>query len=205
MNRSVTLRPPVLAGLAVLAALLAVALTGCGGHTANGSETGSAASTTPSFASASTDDIKLADGWVSAPAQTGDMPGMDMSSGSMSGMDMSGSGTEASAYATLSDTGASGDALVSVSTPVASKATLHSTKTSADGSAGTMVDVADIAVPAGGHVTLAPGGYHVMLEGLKSDLKVGTKVTMTWTFRSGASVTTSFPVIDPADRPQDDQ
>jgi copper(I)-binding protein len=41
-----------------------------------------------------------------------------------------------------------------------------------------------------------------MLTDLKSDLKAGSTITMTWTFRSGATVTTTFPVIDPADRPE---
>jgi copper(I)-binding protein len=208
--------------------MLTLALTGCGSRS-----TTSAGATAPAFASTSTHDIKLSDGWVSAAGDMGDMPGMtmspgsmaggsmaegsmaggsmsggSMSGGSMSGGSMSGtdmSGNEATAYATLTDTGTSPDALVSVSTPDATKVTLHNTVTSANGSAGTMVGVSDIAVPAGGQVTLAPGGYHVMLEGLKGDLKVGTRITMTWTFRSGTSLTTSFPVIDPADRPQDEQ
>lgn len=196
MNRPVTLRR---AALPALAAMLTLALTGCGGNGA--SAWGDRSSAISSFAAANSHDIKLTDGWISAAP--GDVAGMDMSSGSMSDMDMS--GAEASAYATLSDIGSTGDALVSVSTPAATKVTLHNTKTSAGGSAGTMVDVSDIAVPAGSHVTLAPGGYHVMLEGLKSGLKVGMKVTMTWKFRSGVSVTTSFPVINPSDRPHDDQ
>jgi len=190
------------ARLAGSAVALTLALTACGNSTSATSEAAKA----PTFASASAHDIKLTDGWVSAAG----MSDMDMGSGSMSGMDMSSGSAmsgmgEATAYATLSETGANGDALVSVTTPAATRVTLHNTASSANGSAGTMVGVSAIVLPAGGHVTLAPGGYHVMLEGLKSDLKVGGKITMTWKFRSGASLTTSFPVIDPTDRPQSDQ
>ena len=187
---------------AVLTLALAVSLTACGGADPSSAP----AAKSPSFAAASSHGLELTDGWVSAAGDMGDMPGMTMSSGSMSGMDMDGSGAgEATAYATLTDTGASADALVSVSTPAATSVTLHDAVTSSDGSAGTMVDTPAIAVPAGGHVTLAPGGYHVMLDGLTTALRTGTRITMTWTFRSGATLTTSFPVIDPADRPQTDQ
>jgi copper(I)-binding protein len=179
---------------AALAVGLALCLSACGG-----SGQSAQATKAPSFAAASSHDLRLTGGWVSATGAMGDMAGMDMSSGAMSGT------AEATAYATLTNTGTRPDALVSVSTPAASTVTLHDTRTTADGSAGTMVGVATIALPPKGHVTLAPGGYHVMLEGLTSDLETGTTIPMTWTFRSGATLTTRFPVIDPADRPQSDQ
>lgn len=173
----------------VLAAWLALGLAGCGG---------SGIASGPHFASGHDHDIVLSAGWVSAVGgASGASDGSGMSP--MPGMDMS---TGSTAYATVADTGSRADALVSVSTSVAGQATLHDTVSSADGSAGTMVSATSVPVAAGGHVTLRPGGYHVMLTDLKSDLKPGTTVTMTWTFRSGAHVTARFPVIDPADRPE---
>jgi copper(I)-binding protein len=165
----------------VLMLALALLLAGCGGSTQAGG---------PHFAAGHDHDVALSAGWVSA---VGDMSGMS---------GMSSMSAESTAYATVTDTGSTDDALVSVSTPAAGQATLHNTVASADGSAGTMVAADSIPVPAGGHVTLQPGGYHVMLTDLKSDLKAGSTITMTWTFRSGATVTTTFPVIDPADRPE---
>lgn len=173
---------------ALVAALALVLLAGCG-HTA------STASTGPRLAAGHDGDIALSAGWVSAVA---DMSGMSDMPG-MSGM--SGNAEESTAYATLTDTGTTDDALVSVSTTAAGQATLHNTVTSANGSAGTMVAVPSVPVPAGGRVTLRPGHYHVMLTGLTTSLTAGTRISMTWTFRSGAHITTTFPVIDAADRP----
>lgn len=184
-----------LLALPVLALTLSLLLAGCGGSTKAAG---------PRFASAHDRDIALSAGWVSAARDMSGMSGMSGTSGTSGTSGMSGMGTssESTAYATLTDTGATDDALVSVSTPAAGQATLHNTVASANGSAGTMVAASSIPVPAGGHVTLQPGGYHVMLMDLKKDLKAGSTITMTWTFRSGATVTTTFPVIDPADRPE---
>lgn len=165
---------------------LALLVGGCG---SDSSPTASGPS--PSFAHAAAKQLSLTDGWASSPA------GSDMSS--MPGMDMS---AESAAYATITNDGTTADALVGVSTPAASSATLHNTVTKK--SAGTMVSVRSIPIPAGGHVTLQPGGYHVMLMGLKGDFKVGSTITMTWTFESGARLTTTFPVIDATDRPTTD-
>ena len=59
------------------------------------------------------------------------------------------------------------DALVGVSAPdLATSVSLHETTTGDDGMTG-MHHTPSIAIPAGGTVTLEPGGYHVMLEGLQ--------------------------------------
>lgn len=47
-------------------------------------------------------------------------------------------------------------------------------------------------VPAGGGVTFAPGGYHLMLIGLTRAVKVGDTVPATLTFASGARLKVSF-------------
>jgi periplasmic copper chaperone A len=70
------------------------------------------------------------------------------------------------------------DTLVGAKTAIARSATMHkssATKSSQSmsGSMGEMmVPVSNISVPANGSVSLSPGGYHIMLEGLKAPLTV---------------------------------
>lgn len=113
--------------------------------------------------------------------------------------------------------GTSDDALVSVAAPsdIAGKAELHETTMAGGGSAsaghgmstttmgmgssgstGTgmstgmmeMKQVAKIDVPKGKMVSLAPGGYHVMLLELKQPLTAGQKFTLTLTFENAGKV-----------------
>ena len=51
-----------------------------------------------------------------------------------------------------------------------------------------------IEIPAQGEVTLAPGGLHVMLMGLKGALEVGDEVDLALTFADGARVDLVVPV-----------
>jgi len=71
--------------------------------------------------------------------------------------------------------------LVRVASPAASEASVHRTAM-VDGMM-TMAPVDALAVPAGGSVALEPGGYHVMLVGLRTPLRPGAKVPLTFTFR----------------------
>jgi copper(I)-binding protein len=67
--------------------------------------------------------------------------------------------------------------LVGVSTPVAARAEVHEMKM--QGNTMTMHAVDAVALPAGQEVVLGPGGYHVMLFGLKQQLKEGDSVPLT--------------------------
>lgn len=51
-----------------------------------------------------------------------------------------------------------------------------------------------VAVPAGGHLHLAPGGYHVMLMMLKKELLVGEEVSLTLKFSDGSTIPVTAPV-----------
>ena len=51
-----------------------------------------------------------------------------------------------------------------------------------------------IDVPANGETVLKPGGLHVMLIGLKQDLKVGQIVPVTLTFEDGSKKKIEAPV-----------
>jgi copper(I)-binding protein len=61
-----------------------------------------------------------------------------------------------------------------------------------------MQEVKEIALPAGEQVSLAPGGYHVMLMKLVAPLKVGTEITVTLTFKNAGEVQVTVPVLDEA-------
>ena len=67
--------------------------------------------------------------------------------------------------------------LVGVSSPVASVVELH--RMDMDGSTMKMRQVDSIELPAGRGVNLASGGYHIMLVGLKRQLKEGDAVPLT--------------------------
>ena len=52
-----------------------------------------------------------------------------------------------------------------------------------------MKDVTYLEVPAGGRLTLAPGGDHLMLYGLKNPLTVGQKIPLVLTLEPGGKLT----------------
>lgn len=57
-----------------------------------------------------------------------------------------------------------------------------------------MRQVAQIDLPAGQDVALEPGGLHIMLIGLNSDLTPGQKVDLTLKFADGSSQAISAPI-----------
>lgn len=96
------------------------------------------------------------------------------------------------AYLTVTDTGAP-DKLVGASTPVADTAQVHETINDN----GTMkmrpVD-GGLALPTGKAVSLSPGGYHVMLMGLKAPLKAGDTFPLTLNFQHAPPQTVTVTV-----------
>ena len=84
------------------------------------------------------------------------------------------------------------DALTGASTPVATTAELH--QTISDQGVMKMRPVASVAIPAGGMVTFKPGGYHVMLSGLKNPLVAGQTFPLTLTFQHAAPVTVTVTI-----------
>lgn len=59
----------------------------------------------------------------------------------------------------------------------------------------TMEDVDHLDIPAHGSVTLAPGGYHLMLMHAKRAIKPGDTVPMTLHFAGGAALQVDFSVL----------
>jgi copper(I)-binding protein len=95
------------------------------------------------------------------------------------------------AYLTITDTGAA-DSVTGVSTPIAASASLHQSTT--EGGVMRMTPVPALPIAAGGTVTLAPGGYHIMLEGLTQALKAGDQFPLTLTFEHAGPITTMVTV-----------
>lgn len=99
--------------------------------------------------------------------------------------------TVGGAYLTLQS--AADDRLVGASSPVASKVQIH--EMTMDGNVMRMREVAGgLKLPAGQAVTLAPGGYHIMLVGLHAPLKKGETVRLHLTFAHAAPVDVEVPV-----------
>ncbi len=84
------------------------------------------------------------------------------------------------------------DQLMSATTPVAERAELH--KSMESGGMSQMRPVDAVPVPAGGTVTFAPGGLHVMLIGLKKPLQEGDSFPLTLHFEKAGAVETTVKV-----------
>jgi copper(I)-binding protein len=121
-------------------------------------------------AAASTPSLVITDGW-SRPAVAG---------------------TNGVGYITIVNKGARPETLVKVETPVAERVEMHSM--SMAGNVMKMGQVSTLAVPAGGKIDFEPGGYHLMLFGLKKPLNIGDKVPVTFAFAGGAQVKTTLVV-----------
>ncbi len=87
----------------------------------------------------------------------------------------------AAAYLSIVNTGGTADALLSASSPGAANVELHETAMASDGMMG-MHPIARLDVPAGGSVALAPGGYHLMVNGLTTALKAGDRLELDLVF-----------------------
>lgn len=95
----------------------------------------------------------------------------------------------AAGYLTVRSTG-SADRLVGASAPVAAGVSLHRTT-----AAGAMEATESIEVPAGGEVRFAPGGDHLMLEGLAEPLVPGDTVALTLRFERAGDLEVAVPVV----------
>jgi periplasmic copper chaperone A len=134
---------------------------------------------------------------VGSMSATPTMQGMSGASGSgtpdMQGMaGMAASGPTSAAYFVIVNQGSEADTLVGASSGVASKAEMHETRIVND--VAEMVPIPSLDVPAGGRVEFKPGGYHVMLEGLNQDLKVGETIQLTLQFAKSGAITLEVPI-----------
>ncbi|MEO6061404.1 MAG: copper chaperone PCu(A)C [Thermoflexales bacterium] len=105
----------------------------------------------------------------------------------------SAAGGNTAAYLTLKNGGAE-DTLVSASIAEANIVELHETAAATSGMMEMRPLVQGLKVPANGSVELKPGGYHVMVMGLKQDLRTGANVKLKLTFKSGKTLELTAPV-----------
>ena len=87
------------------------------------------------------------------------------------------------------------DRLLSVFSPVAKKAELHTM--SMEGMVMKMRPLADLEISAGQPVTLKPGGQHVMLLGLDAPLREGQSFPLTLTFEKAGTRTVTVAIEKP--------
>lgn len=147
--------------LVLITLILFVSLAACGGGTV-GSR------------------IEIQDPWIRAVGATemsANEAGMD--SGSMIG-------STVAAFLTIKNKGKEDDKLVAVASDVADVAEIHLSEMKAD--VMTMRQVDGVVVPAGSEAILQPGGYHIMLIGLKKELAIGEKVSLALMFEKAGQV-----------------
>ncbi|MES2861006.1 MAG: copper chaperone PCu(A)C [Pseudomonadota bacterium] len=97
-------------------------------------------------------------------------------------------------YLTL--TAPAADTLVSISTPLAALAQVHESRMESNMMMMRELETG-LPMPAGQAVSLAPGGNHVMLMGVKEPLKTGDTVPLTLTFANAAPVDVTATVGQP--------
>jgi hypothetical protein len=122
--------------------------------------------------------IRVSNAWVREP-----VPGRSMTA----------------AYAELDNAGRSDVEIVTVAADVAGTVELH--EMTRRGDIMRMSPVKSIAIPAGQHVSLTPGGRHLMLFDLTKPLKAGDWVTLTFTTSAGDAVPIAATVKGPGVRP----
>lgn len=90
-------------------------------------------------------------------------------------------------YLIIENKGATPDKLIGGSSPVAAKVEVH--EMAMNNGVMTMRPVENgLSIPPGQSITLAPGGYHLMLMDLKGPLKKGDKVPVTLAFEKAGEV-----------------
>jgi periplasmic copper chaperone A len=95
-------------------------------------------------------------------------------------------------YLTIANAGSSDDKLIAAQSPVAKTAQLHIEID--DHGIMKMRPLKSVDVKANGKATLAPGGMHIMLIGLKHHLKVGDSFPLTLTFEKAGKIAVTVAV-----------
>lgn len=96
-------------------------------------------------------------------------------------------------YLTIRNDGTEPDALVAVSTEAAETAEVHETVT--EEGVTRMKPAGEVGVPPEQSISLAPGGKHIMLMGLREPLVEGDNFPLVLTFKNAGEVPVSVPVL----------
>lgn len=100
----------------------------------------------------------------------------------------------AAGYFKISNSGAEADRLVAVTGEIAGRTEIHEMAVDADGVMTMRPLAGGVEIPAGGTVTLEPGGLHVMFMDLKQGAKEGERFKGTLTFEKAGTVDVEFAV-----------
>ncbi len=95
-------------------------------------------------------------------------------------------------YVTLTNRAGLPDRLTGASSPAAARVGLHESRMS--GSMSSMRPLAFVAIAGHGAVAFAPGGKHLMIEGLRRPLRLGETVPITLDLDRAGSVRVRFQV-----------
>lgn len=99
----------------------------------------------------------------------------------------------AGGFVTIDNAGTMPDRLVGASSPIAGRVEIHEMRM--DNGVMVMRPASDgIEIPAGGSVTLAPGGFHIMFMQLKEGLKEGDTLPVVLSFEQAGDIEALFPV-----------
>ncbi len=94
------------------------------------------------------------------------------------------------AYMVIANSGSEPDALIAAHCACAAKVDVHRTEDMRGMT--TMVSAAPVVVAPHGQVVFRPGGYHLMLTGLKEPLRDGAQQVITLVFKRAGAIRASF-------------
>ncbi len=106
-----------------------------------------------------------------------------------------GTSRPAAAYLTIRNEGKITDTLLRIYTALSTQAEVHAV-TDNNGVMG-MSPAGQISIPARGSISLAPGGLHIMMMGLKAPLVKGQAIEITLSFERAGDITVSAPILGP--------
>lgn len=104
----------------------------------------------------------------------------------------------AAAYLTIVNRGGKPDRLVTVSSPVAGKVSIHLSEMT--NGVMRMKPVHSLPLDPGARVTLEPGGLHLMLMKLRERLRKGNKLSLTLTFEVAGKIDVKAQILSPGAR-----
>jgi len=105
-------------------------------------------------------------------------------------------GENGAVYFVLQNDSSEQDELIDVSSNQADSVEIHESSMAAGTEVMQMDQVSSVALDAGSEVTFSPGGLHVMLVGVKNELKAGDVVELTLHFRNHADIPVSVSVAE---------
>jgi copper(I)-binding protein len=137
--------------------------------------------------------VRVEEVWSRPAVAVGEVSGESSSGGVGMGHGKAGTGA---VYMKLVNEGGEPDRLIGAQTDVAEVVEIHETRMEGDVMKMQMLPDG-LEIPAEGQVLLEPGGYHVMLMGLKRDLTEGDRIAMVLQFEKSDPTTVEAEVQQP--------